>query len=1428
MSSSININVPATITSIAGQSSLSSLAGLPTSLAVADSASGANITLALVAANINAAITASATGGASLVSSGNTLQISGSAAQVNAVLASLSVSEPSGVTSDIISLTAQDNKGGLAQSGFALAVVPQAAPAFVAPAKLVTLSANQPLALPDLLLSDPTASALAAMGLGAEETLQLTLAVSAGALLLPDYSALTGISADGIGTGTIHLTLSANDIGALNTLLTSLEFAGPSLTSGQHLTYDLWNHDGVLPREVTSGNIYLNTVGPAASAATYALGTQTLVTGVDTLSGILDVTGTFSALGNLVGNGAVSIAPGGVLELPYNSALFGGTSYDFGTFSAQDVVESGQLLIGGTASLQGELALNTNAFVDFAGGLTVDTGAANDFQEGITLASGAVLEGSGTLSVGDFSASGMIDGTGTILALQGETLEIDAGLVSSGVNLDVAGGGVMVLGPVAPLFGIFNTTPLTVQSGVTLNFEGAGSQPITGGYANPLGGTGGAFVISGPQVFSGTVSGFAAGDELIFPGLTGLVVHNISTIAGASSFVVSGVDANGTTQSYTIFSNIPAGLVPAASFDTAGDATVVLHSNLATVTSNGGIAATAGVAQPLMGINVVLAAATTQSLTITLSSAHGSLSAAGFSPAATLTLTASNLSTLNAELASVSYTGTGVLDVLTISSGTGILAGLQSFIAVDRGGSGTVNGYSGLGFTEAELVSFGSTGGLYVDDTAHALGGVLVTGQIEFNDGLIASGFSGTALQIDNNGNAIFGAAANAVLSGDVVVGDTNGSGALEVLTTSASIAGNLTLAAAGGGAGSSLAVMGALSLSGAALVGLGGAATIYEAGSLAAGSLNLGTLGTLQAYGTAAGHFGGLSNSGAVSITGSADITATSYSGTGGLTLGGAVQLNITGAASFQAGQGFIGTDARLAASTFAQSGGAITIAGRLAASGSATLTNASFAGGELSANLLDVAGALAGYGIINASTVLGTGTILAEGGRLLIAGGNFTGSFPVEIATGATLELSSADLSSTPVSFTGTSALLVVDDAATGLPGIAGMSSFDAVDLVGIAPSLVSIAPGMVEILNSQGSIAQAFAVATSGTALPGLAVSADGSGGSLITMGGELPCYARGTSILTPQGYRPVETLRPGDPVINAAGERRPVRWVGWRTMDLGLQSAKSAKPVIIMPGAFGPGKPFKMLRLSPLHCVYAQGVLIPVVHLINGATILRDETSPAMTYYHLELDRHDIMLAEGLECESYFCNANRGQLYHELGRRTPARRPFAPNITSGARLAAVRRYLHELALKAGFTPGYMPRLRAVSGGMNALPRFSRHGNGHYASFSFAEPVRSFTLLSPASSPADTNPDSEDRRELGLCLGEMRGLTLGQGWLPRAAGDAGIWMSRQAEISLARARRQIRLPVAAVPQNWLRATPLLCNAQSPASIDAPRATS
>jgi hypothetical protein len=93
----------------------------------------------------------------------------------------------------------------------------------------------------------------------------------------------------------------------------------------------------------------------------------------------------------------------------------------------------------------------------------------------------------------------------------------------------------------------------------------------------------------------------------------------------------------------------------------------------------------------------------------------------------------------------------------------------------------------------------------------------------------------------------------------------------------------------------------------------------------------------------------------------------------------------------------------------------------------------------------------------------------------------------------------------------------------------------------------------------------------------------------------------------------------------------------------------------------------------------------------------------------------------------------------------------------------------------------------------------------GAGGVAHFTFPVPVRELVLLSVTACPADTDPDSEDRRELGVCLAGMPGVRLGAGWQARAAGDEGHWMGARADLVLPRAHAKISLPLAAVAQSW-----------------------
>ncbi|MEH3116595.1 MAG: Hint domain-containing protein [Methylorubrum populi] len=141
----------------------------------------------------------------------------------------------------------------------------------------------------------------------------------------------------------------------------------------------------------------------------------------------------------------------------------------------------------------------------------------------------------------------------------------------------------------------------------------------------------------------------------------------------------------------------------------------------------------------------------------------------------------------------------------------------------------------------------------------------------------------------------------------------------------------------------------------------------------------------------------------------------------------------------------------------------------------------------------------------------------------------------------------------------------------------------------------------------------------------------------------------CFADGTAIrIIRDGIEadiPVEGLRVGDTAVTASGEHRPITWIGQRRLGGDRQPAAEHAPVRVRAGAFGHGLPVRDLCLSPGHPVLVGadadnegGVLVPVMCLINGTSIARTDLA-TVTYWHVELDVHDILLAEGLPAESY---------------------------------------------------------------------------------------------------------------------------------------------------------------------------------------------
>jgi collagen type I alpha len=115
--------------------------------------------------------------------------------------------------------------------------------------------------------------------------------------------------------------------------------------------------------------------------------------------------------------------------------------------------------------------------------------------------------------------------------------------------------------------------------------------------------------------------------------------------------------------------------------------------------------------------------------------------------------------------------------------------------------------------------------------------------------------------------------------------------------------------------------------------------------------------------------------------------------------------------------------------------------------------------------------------------------------------------------------------------------------------------------------------------------------------------------------------------------------------GDLVCTGSGGTRMITWIGHRRVDCVRHADPgSILPIRIAPGAFAPGQPARDLLLSPDHAVYFDGVLIPIKYLLNSDTVHRVPTRE-VTYFHIELEQHDIVLAEGLPVESYLDTGSR---------------------------------------------------------------------------------------------------------------------------------------------------------------------------------------
>jgi hypothetical protein len=583
-----------------------------------------------------------------------------------------------------------------------------------------------------------------------------------------------------------------------------------------------------------------------------------------------------------------------------------------------------------------------------------------------------------------------------------------------------------------------------------------------------------------------------------------------------------------------------------------------------------------------------------------------------------------------------------------------------------RGGTGGNGGAAGLG-------GHGGTGGFGAGGGAGGLGGS-EGGQ----DGFQAYGAAGTGGTGATNGAG--GQGGNGAAGGIGGLGGFGGGGG-------------------GGGNGGS---------GGAA--GLGGQGKSTAGANGKAGAGGAGGLGGM-------GGFGGGGGGGGLGGAGGLGAPFTTASRTGAAGAAGQGQAGGFGAGAGAANGGAGGGGLGAGGDIFVAAGGILTVDGGLLAPGTATggsggsssaqagqgLGSGLFLQGNETITLEAVSGPLLTVtGVISDQTGSGGSGANAGAGAIAIAGtgtvdlaasNTFTGGVTLDSGT---LVLGPAGAGgSGPIAFASPAGATLLFGAANAPANvIENFATNDVIEISGFVATGKTYSSGALVLTGGSGNVTLDLAGGFS-TASFTVTPNAVGNTTTITT----LACFLRGTRLATPNGDVPVEQLKIGDMLVTSTGEERPVVWIGSRRIECRRHPQPAlAYPIRIAAHAFAVGVPRRDIWLSPEHAVHADGFLVPIRCLINGISIQTDESIGAPEYFHVELEHHDVVIAEGLAAESYLDTGSRDAfdsqmvMAHETGMPNRANQCYAlhgrfPLLQSGADLAILRARLSRQAERTG---------------------------------------------------------------------------------------------------------------------------------------------
>ncbi|MGH1578417.1 Hint domain-containing protein [Planktotalea sp.] len=149
---------------------------------------------------------------------------------------------------------------------------------------------------------------------------------------------------------------------------------------------------------------------------------------------------------------------------------------------------------------------------------------------------------------------------------------------------------------------------------------------------------------------------------------------------------------------------------------------------------------------------------------------------------------------------------------------------------------------------------------------------------------------------------------------------------------------------------------------------------------------------------------------------------------------------------------------------------------------------------------------------------------------------------------------------------------------------------------------------------------------------------------------TITNSVVCFCAKTMVQTPNGERPIGSLKAGDEVVTANAGSQKVLWVGKRKLSTAqLVAAPHLKPVRIRAGALGENLPKSDLLVSPQHRILIASkiaermfgqkeIFVPAIKLLDAEGIEQFASLAPITYVHVLFDKHQVIFANGTPAES----------------------------------------------------------------------------------------------------------------------------------------------------------------------------------------------